>query len=357
MLWIKDFFFGGESYYICAHGEMNIENRLFNFISLVLNELGLEKCDCTFLGGSKGGSAALYYGLKYDIKNIIATVPQFYIGSYVEIDWQYAFKHMIGSLSMTDVEKLKFKLDCLIENQIEKSDKNKNIYLITSLADPQYKEQVENNISKLKKFSNFNLIYANSDLISRHNQVNRHIIPVTTSILSLTSMGMPPVFSNKVIKYRSRKDVEGYLDPFVVLKKFEVRDSKIYLEGISIIKGMPCPEYTDISVSLVLRNDNSYCEIGIAKNNVNALGKKYLGDDCSISYDKGWFCTKGYYGLPIDELPCGDWQVYIKINVRGVVREAMMISDQIFIINGVGYGKTLSFASDTTHASMKISKF
>lgn len=354
ILWIKDYFYGGESYYLCANGIMNIEKNIISFIYSVLKELGLEKCDCTFLGGSKGGSAALYYGLKYNIENILATVPQFYIGSYVEIDWPYAFKHIVGSLSLTEINKLKLKLDFLIEEQIKKSDKNKNIYLITSLADAQYKEQILGNIDKFNEYSNFNLIYANSTLITRHNQVNRHIIPVTTSILSLIAMGLPPSYAKKEIKYRNNENIDGFLEPFVSLRKFEVKDSRIFLEGISVIKGIPCPEYSDISIKLFLKSVDSSYEIDLAKGNVHDLGKKFISADSLISYNKGWFCTRGYNGLPIKDFPCGEWDVYIKINVKGITKLAKLISEEIIIVNEVGDGKQISFKANKNFSHIKI---
>lgn len=354
VLWIKDYFHGGECYYLCSNGKMEIEKSIFSFISQVLNELGLDRENCTFLGGSKGGSAALYYGLKYNIKNIIATVPQFSIGSYVEIDWGYAFKHMIGNLSLDDVHHLKSHLDTLIEEQIINSEIDKNIYIITSLADPQYKQQIKNNIDKFKKFKNFNLLYANSDLITRHNQVNRHIVPVTSSILNLTAMGLSPVFEMTEIKYRKQSDSVRFLQPLIRLEKFNVKDKKIYLEGISVILGIPCPEYNDIFIRLILKNEKSRHEIELAKGNVIGLGKKYICASCHISYDKGWFCTKKYDGIIINELPIGEWDAYIRLDVKGVVKESAMISEYEISAQGVGDGKEIIFTSGKKHSHIKI---
>ena len=61
-----------------------------------MKELGMEKDQVTVTGFSKGGSAALYYGLKLGIRNIICAVPQIYIGNYIDNNWKHVAEHMMG---------------------------------------------------------------------------------------------------------------------------------------------------------------------------------------------------------------------------------------------------------------------
>lgn len=342
ILWIKDFFRGGESYYLCANGVMDIEPVVHSLITRTLEELNLSKDDCTVLGGSKGGSAALYYGMKYDFKNIIATVPQFNIGTYVEQDWLYAFKHIVGNHPLEKIQKTQQNLDRLIISQIKQSSPDKNVYLITSLADPQYKTEIEKNIVLLKRFNNFNCIYANSDLIQRHNQVNRHILPVTLSILTLTAMGLSPRFSSSEIKYRTKQS-EGlsYLKPIVSLGNFKIRDKKYYLTGDAYISGIPCPDYNDLSIELVLKSGNEIFNLLLAKGG-RSLDYPHQSRDSSISYKRGVYCTPGHDGFFIDDLPFGNWQAFIKINARGIIKETELRSNDSIKIEGVGLIKKLS---------------
>lgn len=342
VLWIKDFFKGGESYYLCACGVMDIEPAIYNLITKTLNELNLTKDDCTILGGSKGGSAALYYGMKYDFKNIISTVPQFHIGTYVEQDWLYAFRHMMGDNENDSIKKMQIELDKMIVSQIKNSNPNKNIYLITSLGDPQYKTEIENNLSLLRRFNNFNCIYANSALIQRHNQVNRHILPVTLSILTLTTMGLLPRFYTGDIKYRSIfSEGVGYLKPIASLHQCCIKDKKIYLVGDAYITGVPCPEYDDLYAELVLKNEKESYSFKLAKGTLNTDKNDVLHNK-AISYRRGEFCTPKYDGLFIDELPIGRWSIYMKINARGIIREVLLHSDNNLNINGDGSSKRLS---------------
>ena len=354
VLWIKDYFYGGESYYICADGQLSIEDSVYKLITIILNKLNLTHRDCTLLGGSKGGSAALYYGMKYDFENIIATVPQFHIGSYVEVDWGYAFKHMVGNTSKEEVEKLQDKLDSLILNEIAAADAKKNVYIITSHADPQFETEIKKNIHRFDKFTNFNILYADSLLIDRHNQVNRHIVSITMSIVSLTAMGIAPVFSNSNIKYRDKSsEGEGYLTPFITVKSFAVDHGLFYPEGISIINGIPCPEYTDIDMVLVLKNEKECFEIKLAKGHKPNLNH-FINPQANISYDKGWFCSKNHDGFMIDDLPLGMWDVKIRINARGIIREGMVIADAVLEAFGEGNDKKMWFSATNQGSKMIV---
>lgn len=345
VLWIKDSFEGGESYYLCCKGLLNVESSIYKFISGVLNELNLTHNDCTLLGGSKGGSAALYYGMKYNFSNIIATVPQFFIGTYVEIDWNYAFKHMMGNKNPTEIIALQESLDSLIINAIQNSNPEKNIYLITSFADPQYETEIKDNIELFQRFDNFNILYANSSLISKHNQVNRHIVSITMSITALTAKGIAPKFNTNEIKYR-KKDVNEpeFLKPYVELRDFSISNNRFFIEGVSVITGIPCPTYDDIHIRLLLKGQKDVFTIELAKGNKAGLK---IPNKSSVSYDKGWFCTEKYQGLLIDELPIGTWDAYIQINARGIVREIpLRTNGQVFDLKGDGVINSLDFHSD-----------
>ncbi|HEE9981685.1 TPA: hypothetical protein R8G50_003422 [Citrobacter freundii] len=354
VLWIKDEFEGGESYYICSKGKMDIEASVYGLIMSVLHELNLSHEDCTLLGGSKGGSAALYYGLKYNFKNIIATVPQFRIGSYVEIDWLYAFKHMIGDLDLTSAKRLQAALDHLIVDQIHTASKDKNIYLISSHGDPQFETEVKDYVHVFSAFKNFNLIFADSDLIVKHNQVNRHIVSITMSIVSLTAMGLSPTFQSESVKYRNKNsEGEEYLKPVVLLRKLSLDNGRLYLEGDSYLTGIPCPNYHDIDFHLVLVSGKKIVSIDLAKGNKKSSINCYPFGT-KISYSKGWFCTKGYAGLNVNDFPLGEWDVYIRINARGIIKERPLISNDILNVEANANKKSIIFSSDLYGAKLKV---
>ncbi|MCZ7833611.1 accessory Sec system protein Asp2 [Atlantibacter hermannii] len=342
ILWIKDYFHGGESYYLCSRGNFDIETKVIKFIFSILKELNLTINECTLLGGSKGGSAAIYYGMKYNFRNIIATVPQFHIGSYVEIDWNYAYLHMMGEKNAHDISLIKNTLDSMIIDVISTSEVDKNIYLITSTSDSQYATEVEPNLPLFKRFNNFNILYANSELINKHNQVNRHIVPITMSILSLSVMGVPPKFENKIIEYRSKlTEGEDYLSSIVSLKKMTVSDGKIFPEGIAFIKGIPCATYDDINFWLVFKNADQEWELPLAKGNKPHLTREFALNN-EVCYDKGWFCTPQYQGIEFDSFLPGIWNLFIKINAKGIVRKVRLVGTPPSESNCSSYNKTMN---------------
>lgn len=356
VLWIKDVFFGGESYYLCAKGKLNIEPVVIALIQRVVQELGLSSADCTFLGGSKGGSAALYYGLKYDYKNIISCVPQFYIGSYVEQDWLYAFRHMMGDLDIEGVEALQEGLNHFIATAAANACSEKNIYLFTSLADPQYKTEVAPNLGLFDKFTNFNLIMANSAFITRHNQVNRHIVSPVIALVHLTSMGLAPKLENTEIKYRQFVAPDNpSMEPFVVLKVLRVEGVRFFLEGISILRGVPCGDYSDIDIFLLLKDKDKVQEIKLAKGNKPDLTRQLFDKDL-VLYDKGWFCTKSYAGLQLDDFQVGDWKCSLRIVARGNVREVPLTYPKPTKLIGTGALNRIEIDANSNCVSLHVAK-
>ena len=80
IIWINDNFEGKYSYYLANNMDFKIETAIIELISVMVKSNKLTLKDVTVTGFSKGGSAALYYGIKLNISNIVATVPQIYIG-------------------------------------------------------------------------------------------------------------------------------------------------------------------------------------------------------------------------------------------------------------------------------------
>lgn len=105
--------------------DFSFEKAIVKFIDKICQDLNLNRDTVTLLGASKGGTASLYFGLKYNFKNIISSAPQIKIGSFVKKVHPDVYEHLIKSES--DVE----KLDSLIDKNINalELDLDKNIYL------------------------------------------------------------------------------------------------------------------------------------------------------------------------------------------------------------------------------------
>lgn len=189
ILWIKDDFNGLPAYYLCENMSFDIESGISLLIQGVINFL---KCSSvSIVGGSKGGSMALYYGIKHNLQQIISVVPQFSIGSYVAQGtyWQHVGEKMMGVITQGNITLLNNKLPQLI-NKERKTDNH--IYLFTSPTDEQYTTEIVPNLPLFERYKNFNLIESKSERITQHNQVMGFNIRLILSLIYQFENGIAP---------------------------------------------------------------------------------------------------------------------------------------------------------------------
>ncbi|ELY3417886.1 alpha/beta hydrolase [Cronobacter sakazakii] len=313
VVWIKDDFHNACTYYLCHNNDFYVEQAVITFIETMLARYGLEKTQCTLAGFSKGGSAALWYGLKYQFKNIVSTVPQFHIGSYARKNWPGVFTHMSGD----DSDAFALKLDALLPQLLSRDTAlDKNIYLLTSEADIQYESEVKPYISEFRKYQNFNLFMAQSMLIREHNQVTSYHVPLLLGIFYSLSQGAVPRYGEcELSADNSLLSRPVKPQPFAVLKKIAVKGSVFFPEGIAVLKGVSCAEYQDIQVDMVFKTDGFEDVFRIAKAHRSILSRQ-LYEDGFVNYDKGWFCTLRYEGLSLEALPTGTYQIFLDITCQ-----------------------------------------
>lgn len=82
-LYIKDSWADGVSYYLYENGSNHPEQVTSSFIERFLSSHKYDHI-ATF-GSSKGGSSAIYYGLKYHVDEIYAGACQYRVGDYLGI--------------------------------------------------------------------------------------------------------------------------------------------------------------------------------------------------------------------------------------------------------------------------------
>lgn len=324
VLWIKDDFMEHCTYYICQNMDYAIENAVHGFILDNLKELNITKEQCTVAGFSKGGSAALYFGAKFNIKNIVSTVPQFYIGSYVKNNWPVVAKNMMGELSDSHVN----ELDTVLPKSInEDAYPDKNIYLLTSRADVQYKSEIEPNISLFVKYKNFNLLVSTSILVREHNQVTVHHLPLILGIIYSLSQGAVPHYGYTELggdKYS--EPVKPSAIPLTVLKNIKIEKGRFFPEGVSILRGVSCGANKDIVIKLCLKNTEREKEIHLAKAHKPYL-TRFLYDGNFVNYDKGWFCTPSHAGLELADIEAGEYEMWINLTCRNITRKNHLTID------------------------------
>lgn len=319
VIWIKDCFNNHCSYYVCRNFEFDVENAVINFIEMKLKDLKLEKEHCTLAGFSKGGSAALYFGIKYDFKNILSTVPQFYIGSYAKNIWPAVAQNMMGEITDEKVE----YLDQLIPKVIkEDENRSKNIYLLTSPADKQYKSEVVPNINLLEKYDNFNLLITNSVLVRQHNQVTSHHVPLILSIFYSLCVGATPKYGKRIdlITDHTGKPNEIEHEHIIFLNNLKIDcNGVLFIKGVSIISGKECPSLGDIKSELILQVGLNELVIPLESvNDANTTRMLYAG--YFMNYDNGSFGTPLKKGIDIKCIPNGKYKAYIKTTCGGITK-------------------------------------
>lgn len=121
-LFILDDFGARASYYLCENRDFSIERSIVTLINKVIKENNIKTV--VTAGSSKGGYAALYYGIKYGFDYIIAASPQYYIGDYVleQANANEVAEFMAGSDSNESKQYLNNIMSEVIKNVTVKPD-------------------------------------------------------------------------------------------------------------------------------------------------------------------------------------------------------------------------------------------
>lgn len=82
-LYIKDDAGEYGNYYFGNNKNVDFETEVMSLIMNIIRKHNISFEKVTLIGSSKGGTAALYYGLKYGFQNVISGAPQTQIGNFV----------------------------------------------------------------------------------------------------------------------------------------------------------------------------------------------------------------------------------------------------------------------------------
>lgn len=324
ILWIQDNFSKNFSYYMRIGMETKVEQAVHSLIEETRVELGLEASNVTLAGFSKGGSAALFYGIKYNYGAILSVVPQFHIGSYVEKNWPQVHKHMTGTSSKSDTNNLDGILPSLVRSD---ENTNRNIYLFSSQADPQHKTEIVPYLEDLSKYSNFNYIETSSPVVDAHNIVTRYNIPLITSILSaLTDNAIPKIGNvfngsdnhHSPLPQPSRETLRVGNEAISAFTRLTVESNRLYPEGHAFLKGHEATSYSSIRVNLVLDNSGiqTHVPMGTVKN--KNLSYQFF-DSVYCDYSFANIASVGFNGVSLDSLPNGTSEILFHIVQDGQV--------------------------------------
>lgn len=103
------------------------------------------------IGSSKGGTCAIYFGLKLNANHIFSGAPQYYVGSYLSIHKKDAFISMMGDSALKDKQRI---LDIKLKKCImQTSSENTTIHLLYSKNEHTYNDDVVHLISALDTYN------------------------------------------------------------------------------------------------------------------------------------------------------------------------------------------------------------
>ncbi|UBR28744.1 Two component regulator three Y domain-containing protein [Bacillus sp. SD-4] len=171
-LFILDDFGCRGSYYLSKNRDHRIERSVISLINHIIKENDIKTVlSC---GSSKGGYAALYYGIKYGFDYIISASPQFYLGDYLmkQSNSKDVATFISGDAKQNDCEYLNY----LLHNVIYRTNNKPNIFIHLGAGEPHYENHVK---PLLNTLAQNNLDYV-LDLgnYSEHNDVGVHFKPL-----------------------------------------------------------------------------------------------------------------------------------------------------------------------------------
>lgn len=336
VIWIDDYFEEQFCYYMCIDMNFKISDAITEFIHSISQSFNLtDKRQITFTGFSKGGSAALYFALKLDCPNIVLTVPQLKIGSYVIEHHLKTAKHMMGLVNSVN----KAYLDNILPRLLKTDNNlNRNIYLLTSESDIQYPIEISPYLNDFRKYNNFNLIKTYSSLVREHNQVTAHHVSLLLGLYYLLANEGVPQFTNYEVNFFGKQlhsNPNPSKEPYVDLREFNIKDDILYISGIALLKGCDFGEYSDVNYNLVLKSidTSDIHKIPLAKANIPRLTKDMFDGKYLTNYDKANFTTTSHKGVSLANVIKGRYLLNIEIILSIGIQEVIKLVDRKNKIN------------------------
>lgn len=148
-LYIKDDFSKNKkgSYYLGEKGKHNVEGTVCELIQHYVEKLGFNnESRLIFVGSSKGGYAAINFGLEFDNSYIISGAPQYFLGTHLNEPYFYdMLEDIVGERTEANIQ----SLDNHIRNKIQKLHHNSHVFLQYSNKEPIYETQIKHLVEDL----------------------------------------------------------------------------------------------------------------------------------------------------------------------------------------------------------------
>ena len=145
---LDDFGFDGRgAYYLGKDNDFMIEKEVISLIYKIREEINPEKE--IYIGSSKGGYSALYFGLERKNSYIITGAPQYNLGDYLSIpNHKSILEYIMGYSCNYSI----VKLNNLMKDKINLNRyNNKSIYIHYSTEEETYKSDIKPLLEELDK--------------------------------------------------------------------------------------------------------------------------------------------------------------------------------------------------------------
>jgi len=183
-LYILDDFGCRASYYLCENRNFHIERSVISLINKIIHENDINQViSC---GSSKGGYAAIYYGIKYNFDSVIAGSPQYLLGTYLFDGGPLS--DVSSFISGGSEEQDKVFMDTIMKHMIRDSNSSATVNVHVGRGEYHYNIHVKPLIEELgKKRIKYDLDLGN---YTKHSDVAKHF-PVYLKKRIAKELGVP----------------------------------------------------------------------------------------------------------------------------------------------------------------------
>ena len=147
-VYVLDDFGERGCYYLGADKDFLVERSVVRMLDAVLAELGFDRSQAVLTGSSKGGTAALYYGVRHGYR-VLAAAPQTRIATYLTKESRTASVARLIAGSLTDEDMA--WLDEVVPEAVRHAAYRPDIELFTSDGDAQQPVHVTPMVTLLRE--------------------------------------------------------------------------------------------------------------------------------------------------------------------------------------------------------------
>lgn len=143
---LDDFGFDNRgAYYLGKNKDFAIQNDVNLLINQVIQKLNIKRS--IFIGSSKGGYAAMYFGIGIKDSIIISGAPQYMLGDYLNLPGhQNILNYIMGDSEESSVEYLNRVMKIKID---ENRNNNNSVYLHYSINEETYDSDIKHLVYQL----------------------------------------------------------------------------------------------------------------------------------------------------------------------------------------------------------------